>query len=194
MASALQRKATFEELYEAILALPEGITGEILMDGQIETIGRPGRPHSRFSSELLRRVRDVEDDPTSGWVFEWEREVRIALDRLVVPDLAGWRVSGDDTSFLDDTPIRRVPDWVCEVLSESMRRKDRDDKLPLYLRAGVGHVWLADAEARKVEVFVAGEDDAPVRIALATGGGVVELPPFQGCALDLARLWLPPRP
>lgn len=193
MTSAAQRKATFEELYEAIHALPEGITGEVLVDGQIETMGRPGRSHSRFSSQLLRHVRDVEDDPTSGWAFEWEREVRITLDRLVVPDLAGWRVQDEDTRFLDENPLRRVPDWACEVLSDSTRGKDRGDKLPLYLRAGVGHVWLADPEGRSVEVFVAGEDGAPIRIALATGDGVVTLPPFEACPLDLARLWLPPK-
>ena len=192
MAPAVQRKATFDELYAAIQALPEGITGEILMDGRIETMGRPGRSHSRFSARLLRRLTDLEDDPASGWVFEWEREVRITLDRLVVPDLAGWRVLDEDPSFLDENPIRRVPDWACEVLSDSTSHKDRQDKLPLYLGAGVSHVWLADPDQHRVEVFVVG-DGAPVRIALATGDGVVNLPPFLDVGFELATLWLPPK-
>lgn len=190
MAAATQRRANFDELYAAIQALPEGITGEILMDGRIETMGRPGRPHSRFSARLLRRLTDLEDDPRSGWVFEWEREVRFPRDRLLVPDLAGWRVADGETSFLDENPIGRVPDWACEVLSDSTHAKDRNEKLPMYLRAGVGHVWLADPEERRVEVYAA-SDDEPARIALATGDCVVSLPPFEAYPVDLATLWLP---
>ncbi len=110
----------------------------------------------------------------------------------MVPDLAGWRVVDDDTSFLDENPIRRVPDWACEVLSDSTRTKDRLEKLPLYLRAGVGHVWLADPEQHHVEVFVVG-DGEPVSVAPATGDAVVSLPPFLGLVLDLATLWVPPK-
>lgn len=190
MAPAAQRKATFDELYAAIRALGEGITGEILMDGRIETMGRPGRSHTRFSSRLNRRLTDLEDDRSSDWVFEWEREIRITPDRLVVPDLAGWRVLDDDPSFLDDNPIRRTPDWACEVLSDSTRDKDRLDKLPLYLRAGVSHVWLADPDERRIEVFVAG-DGEPARIAVATGDETVTLPPFADVGFDLATFWLP---
>lgn len=190
MAPAVPRKATFDELYAAIQALGEGITGEILMDGRIETMGRPGRSHSRFSARLLRRLTDLEDDRSSGWVFEWEREIRITVDRLVVPDLAGWRVLAEDTTFLDENPIRRVPYWTCEVLSDSTRNKDPLEKLPLYLRAGVSHVWLADPEQRRIEVFVVG-DGEPVRIGLATGDAIVTLPPFSDVGFDLATFWVP---
>ena len=39
---ASQRIPTFEELYLAIEALPEGVTGEVLEPGMIHTMGRPG--------------------------------------------------------------------------------------------------------------------------------------------------------
>lgn len=190
MASAAQRKATFDELYAAILALPEGITGEILTDGQIDTMGRPGRGHSRFATRLVGRLHELEDDPAGGWVFDFEREIRFGLTRLAVPDLAGWRVGGEEPTFLSENPVLRVPDWTCEVLSDSTRAKDRQEKLPLYLRCGVGYVWLADPVARQVEVFVAGPDE-PIRTAVATGGGVARLPPFEAWPIDLAVLWLP---
>lgn len=188
MRSAAQRTATFEELYAAILALPEGITGEILTDGRIETMGRPGRGHTDFSTRLVRALGELEDDAGSGWVFAWEREVRFGLTRLAVPDHSGWRVSDGDTDFLDENPVLRVPDWACEVLSESTRSKDRNEKLPLYLRAGVGHVWIADPEARRVEVFVSGSDGDPVRVAVAEGNARVVLPPFP-LELALAPFW-----
>jgi hypothetical protein len=37
-----------------------------------------------------------------------------------------------------------APDWVCEVLSPSTTKLDRAEKLPVYARRGVGHVWLVD--------------------------------------------------
>jgi Uma2 family endonuclease len=186
-----QRKADFDELYQAIRALPEGITGEILMDGRIETMGRPGEGHTRFAFRLGGKLLQFEDDPSNGWVFRPEREIRIALGRLVVPDVAGWRVHDEDTSFLDENPVTRVPDWTCEILSESTRDRDRDDKLPLYLRAGVGHVWLVDPDAQTIEGFVQGVDGKPVRVELATGSSVVKLSPFGALPLDLRPLWLP---
>jgi Uma2 family endonuclease len=187
-----QRKATFDELYAAVRALPEGITGEILTDGRIETMGRPGRGHTRFSGRLLRSLYDLEDSPSAGWVFDAGREVRVMADRLAAPDLAGWRYPAENASFLDENPIRLVPDWACEVLSDATASRDRKDKLPLYLRAGVRHVWLADPDARTVEVF-AGSDRQPQRVALARGNELAMLPPFEGYALDLRALWLPQR-
>lgn len=192
MASAAQRVATFEELYAAIAALPEGITGEVLMDGQIETMARPGNAHARFAARLHRRLLDVEDDPAAGWVFGAEREVRIALNRLVVPDLSGWRIDDGDVGFLDENPILRTPDWACEVLSDSTRRRDREHKLPLFLSAGVAHVWLADPEERRVEVFML-VNGVPVCVAVATGSEIVRLPPFESYPVDLSVLWVPER-
>lgn len=153
--------------------------------------GRPCDGHTRFAFRLGGKLLQFEDDPSNGWVFRPEREIRIALGRLVVPDVAGWRVHDEDTSFLDENPVTRVPDWTCEILSESTRDRARDDKLPLYLRAGVGHVWLVDPDAQTIEGFVQGVDGKPVRVELATGSSVVKLSPFGALPLDLRPLWLP---
>ena len=107
-----------------------------------------------------------------------------------MPDLSGWRLEADD-SFLFDNPITVVPDWACEVLSASTERKDRADKLPLYARAGIGHTWLVDPDARFIEVY-ASQERRPVQIAVARGDEHVRLPPFD-FDLDLATLWVPAR-
>ena len=94
-------------------------------------------------------------------------------DEPVVPDLAGWRVETmpelPDTAF-----IAAVTDWVCEVLSRSTEKLDRDEKLPLYAEQGGGHVWLVDPAARTLEAYTLGESGRwrevrHYRAALANG-------------------------
>lgn len=190
MAVPAERRATFEELYQAIQALPEGITGEILSDGVIETMGRPGRAHTRASKRLGAVLASMEAaDESSGWIVEPEREVRLRGTRLVVPDLAGWRIEDGDTDFLDENPILRRPDWMCEILSDSTRKKDRTEKLPLYVAAGVPHVWLVEPGPREIEVYV-GRWDVPALVA--RGDERARLPPFD-LDIDLATLWVPRR-
>lgn len=193
MASAAQRVPTFEELYAAIEALPEGITGEILEDGRIDTMGRPGRSHLRAGKRLTRMLGPIEDDDErDGWVIEVEREVRLLGTRLVVPDLVGVRIVAGDDAFLDDNPVVRCPDWVCEMLSASTEHKDRMEKLPLYSRARVPYVWLLDPDACIVEVYQE-RDGMPVQVVVARGMDVVRLPPFLEIELDLGHLWGPRR-
>ena len=189
MGRAAERLRTFDELYAVIAELPEGVTGEILHDGELETMSRPGRGHTRAGFRLAKLLGPIEDeDERDGWVFAPEREIRLLTKRLVVPDLSGFIVAGGDDAFLDENPILRRPDWACEILSQSTERKDRIDKLPLYARADVPHVWLIDAEARFIEVY-ASKDGLPVQVAVARESEVAQLPPFVGLELPLGRLW-----
>jgi Uma2 family endonuclease len=51
----------------------------------------------------------------------------------------------------DATAFELAPDWTCEVLSPSTAATDRADKMPIYAREQVGHVWLVDSLARTLE-------------------------------------------
>ena len=59
---------SFDELYERIRALPEGVTGEILEPGALRTMSRPGKAHRRASRKLLRRLEAFDaSEGGSGW-------------------------------------------------------------------------------------------------------------------------------
>lgn len=180
---------TFDELYRQIERLPEGVTGEILDPGAIRTMSRPGSGHRHAGKGLTRTLGDIDAaDGGKGWWVEIEAEIRFPLDRLCVPDLAGWRVERVP-QMPRENPIRILPDWVCEVLSPTTMQVDRHKKLPLYIAAGIAHVWLVDPDARLIEVFTPSEG-APKLVASAAEAEVVALPPF-GLEMAIERFWLP---
>lgn len=93
--------------------------------------------------------------PGGWWILD-EPELHLVELEAVVPDLAGWRVER-----MPDLPEEAFftlpPDWVCEVLSRSTERLDREEKLPLYADHGVRHAWLVDPVAQTLEVYALGE-------------------------------------
>ena len=188
MSSAALKLPSYDELRAELRALPQGTTGEILGEGWLRLMSRPGRKHRSVARQLLFALRD-RGVFGSDWVIEVEAEIDL-LGRLLVPDLAGWRLDDTETTdFLDENPITRTPDWAAEILSRSTQQGDRAIKLPLYAAAGVGHVWVISPEAQTIEVYdnTAGK---PLLVATARGEQTLILPPFAD-PWDLAPLWRP---
>lgn len=187
MPATAEKTPTFAELYAEIEALPQGVTGEILVPGTLRTMSRPARPHRRAARRLARALDAIDVNVGgSGWWIELEAEVRFG-DRLTVPDLAGWRVERLPV-FPDDNPIVVLPDWCCEVLSPTTAREDRVVKLPLYAREGVAHVWLVDPQLRTLEVYESVAGRATLT-QVAAGDDAVALAPFD-LTLALTGWWL----
>ncbi len=187
--TAALKLPTFDDLYAEIAALPEGVTGEILEAGVLRTMSRPGKRHRRAARLVLHGLGDFDANVGGrGWWIEIEPEIRLG-DRLVVPDLAGWRVERVP-ELPDENPLTLVPDWTCEVLSPSTQRDDRVLKLPLYAREGVTHVWLVDPALRAVEVYEA-ERKRPLLVQTATDDDTIVLAPFDK-PVTLTPWWLPP--
>lgn len=179
---------SFEELYEQISRLPEGLTAEILEPGIIRTMSRPGWEHRFTARRVLRSLGPFDlDDGGGGWRFEVEAELRLG-ERLVVPDVSGCRAR-DDFSFLRENPIRVVPDWACEVLSPHTAAGDRVLKLPLLARHGVPWTWLVDPIEHTVEVYET-IDGRPALTVTARDDQRPTLPPFD-VTVELAHWWLP---
>jgi Uma2 family endonuclease len=93
-----------------------------------------------------------------------------------------------DTAF-----IAAVPDWVCEVLSRSTEKLDRDEKLPLYAEQGVGHVWLVDPTARTLEAYTLGESGRWREVRHYRADERARIASFEAIELDLSLLWAGPR-
>lgn len=180
-----ERPATYRD----IEALPENMVGEIIA-GVLYAHPRPASQHAAAASvlggELHGPFRRGNGGP-GGWVILDEPELHLIED-VLVPDLAGWR--RERMPEMPHAPhFTLAPDWVCEVRSPSTGAHDRANKLPVYAREKVAHVWLVDPEEKALEVL---RLDGPTYriIAVFTGDAPVRAEPFDAIALELGALWM----
>lgn len=189
MVDPARKDRSFEELYEEIRHLPEGLTGEILEPGVVRTMSRPGKRHRHAAGSCFLGLSGVaQNHGGNGWWIEQEAEIRFPTGKLAVPDLSGWRVERVPV-LPDENPLTILPDWCCEILSPNTAKDDRRLKLPLYARSGVPWTWLVDPVLQLIEVYQT-VNGWP---ALATTAGEDEtraLPPFE-VEMSFAGWWLP---
>lgn len=174
--------------YKDVLAAPADVVAEVLF-GVLHTHPRPAIPHARVSSRLGSELDGPFDrgrGGPGGWILVDEPELHLYED-IIVPDLAGWRRERlprlPNAAFFE-----LAPDWVCEVLSPSTTKIDRSDKLTIYAREKVKHVWFIDPIARllevlrlhgpRYEIFSTHKDEESVRAE-----------PFDAVPLELGTLW-----
>lgn len=187
VAKSLPKRATYQD----VLAAPEHMIAEVL-NGELVLQPRPAIPHQRAASELGIDLGGSvgRRGPPDGWIILYEPELHLGprdeVD-ILVPDLTGWRLSRlpkvPATAF-----IELAPDWVCEILSPSTELRDRTDKLAIYARHGVDHLWLVSVRTRHVEIY---RRDGALWLLLGTahGDAKVRLAPFEEVEIELARLW-----
>lgn len=183
MATPASKRATYEDLRD----LPDYVVGEIV-NGELHISPRPALPHARAAGRIAGDLDGPFDrgrNGPGGWIILPEPELHLGPD-VVVPDIAGWRRERppDLTAAFASLP----PDWLCEVLSPGTVRFDRAEKLAVYARAGVHHVWLVDPLAQLLEVLAL--DSGTWRIiATHTGNAVIPAVPFDAIELELAAFW-----
>src|SRR5258708_37333661 len=121
-----------------------------------------------------------------GWVLLYEPELHLHGD-VLVPDYAGWRRERMP-NMPEAAAFELAPDWACEVLSPSTTATDRADKLPIYAREGVKHVWLVDPLAKTLEVLRL-EAGGWLLVTVVAGVRGVRAEPFDAIELELGALW-----
>ncbi len=186
----MAQPASREPTYEDIVALPRGVTGQILF-GVLYTSPRPAPKHAQAATTLGEELgppfKRGRGGP-GGWLILYEPEVHLNR-HIVVPDLAGWRRETMPEMPVDKAYFVLAPDWVCEVLSPSTSAIDRGDKLKIYAAEKVAHVWFVDPEALTLEVLVL--DGASYRVAeVYAANAKVRAVPFDAIELDVGLLWL----
>lgn len=174
--------------YADVLAAPRHMVAEVLF-GALHTHPRPAGPHSAASSvigvELGGPFMRGKGGP-GGWILLDEPELHLGED-IVVPDVAGWR-----RERMPKVPAAAfftlVPDWACEVLSPGTRKLDQTDKLTIYAREGVRHVWHVDPDARTL-LDMRLERERYSILATHRDDDRVRAEPFEAIELELAALW-----
>lgn len=183
---AARKRATYQDVLDA----PAHHVAEVI-DGVLYVHPRPATPHAAASSalgdELGPPFKRGRGGP-GGWIILDEPELHLGAEPdILAPDLAGWKrarmPAAPRAAF-----ITLAPDWVCEVLSPSTAATDRAEKLPVYARERVPHVWLVDPLVQTLEVLRLDGDG--YRIAgVWRGEAAVRAEPFEAIELMLGVLW-----
>ncbi|MFY0567328.1 Uma2 family endonuclease [Archangium lansingense] len=178
----------------AFQAAPAEMVAEIL-DGELYLSPRPARPHANVASRLGMVIGTpfmLGRGGPGGWVILDEPELHLGpRPDKIVPDLAGWRrerlpdaVGGDAAPAHYDL----VPDWACEVLSDRTRSRDKGQKMRIYTREGVRHLWHVDPVARTLDIFRLAEGQW-LSVQSFSGEARVRAEPFDAIELELALVW-----
>ena len=183
------KSKTSPATYEDVLALPRHVVGEILF-GVLHVNPRPAPPHAvaatALSEELGPPFQRGKGGP-GGWVLLSEPELHLGAD-IIVPDHGGWRRERMPEVPFDKAYFDLAPDWVCEVLSKSTEATDRSEKLAIYGRERVGHVWFVDPLVKTLEVLRLDGDTYRI-VGVHRDDAKVRAEPFDAIELDLATLW-----
>lgn len=131
---------------ESFLALPETVDRVELIDGEVVMSPAPTALHQLVAGRLFWHLESWARARRSFRVLNAPVDVRLAVGRIVQPDIAVW----DEPFDVRKTPISQLPLLVVEVLS-SDPQYDRLTKRLLYLQAGIAEYWIVDPEGRFVE-------------------------------------------
>lgn len=122
-----------------------------LSEGEMIMPPHPTDTHQAIVARMYRRLWSFVDQCTLGTVRFAPLPVRLWPDKIREPDVLF--VSREHADRIGEQ-FYGPPDLVMEVLSPGTWRTDRLEKMVEYAQAGVGEYWIADPEARTIEVFV----------------------------------------
>ena len=164
--------------------VPDGLRYQ-LIDGELIAMSGAILAHQMFLTQMSIPLVTQADALGIGEIIPALYDVHIDEFNTYQPDLIF--VSNARRAILQRLGAFGAPDVVVEILSDSTRRRDLRDKLPVYLRAGVLEVVIVDFETRTVAVYSDGYADAPSRVFAATD--TLTLDAMPGVAVPLEPLF-----
>lgn len=165
-------------------ALPDDKRVE-LIDGVFYDMASPSFYH-QFVGGYLYSVLLQHVMKNNGPCYPFMAPCDVQLDRdnktIVQPDV----LILCDKNKKYKNRVYGAPDFVCEVLSPSTRRKDMTLKYSKYSKAGVREYWIIDPQSEKIVVYDFEHDALPtiyaitdkVPVKIWNGECVVDFKPF----------------
>jgi Uma2 family endonuclease len=165
---------------------PPGVRLE-LVNGEIAVSPSPVPDHSYIVLTLAYVLRGHIDENELGQLFT-DVDTIFGEHDVRRPDLLFFRKSR--LHLIGEKAMEGPPDLAVEVLSPGTTRVDRRDKFKQYAEGKVRYYWIVDPKMRTIEAYrlVGGKYTGRVR---GSGSDVIELAPFRGLKIPLAKLWRP---
>lgn len=189
MSAAL--KLPMPATWDDLIAIPEHERWHEILDGELVERALPANEHGGAQGDLRGALDPFSRRPggrwPGGWWFVVDCEVMLDRHNVVRPDVMGWRrerCPDRPRGF----PMTLRPDWVCEILSPSNRRRDRVDKVAIYHRFEIPHYWIIDPESESLEVH-RWTASGWLLVLAASRGQTVRAEPFDALPLKVGRLF-----
>lgn len=159
-----------------------------LINGALIEMSGASYAHQAFLVQLIMQLAVQVESLGIGEILPAPYDVHVDQFNTYQPDLLF--VSNERRHIFnpDGSGITGAPDVVVEILSDSTRLRDLNDKLPVYAANGVREVWIVDLDAASVTVH-SGDGDmfAPVRTFAASD--TLTSDTMLGVAIDLAPIF-----
>jgi Uma2 family endonuclease len=171
-----------------LTALPDDGNTYELIEGELIVSSAPSLRHQRVIARLLHLIQNHLDENPIGEVFPTPG---VIFDRhnSVIPDLVF--VTNEQLEQVGaEAHFKLAPALAVEVVSPGREnaRRDRVKKLKVYDRFGVGEYWVADPEARTLEIYrPAG--GALALVATVSDDGEITSPLLPGFACKASRVF-----
>ena len=125
-----------------------------VIDGELHVSKAPHYLHQAIIGEVSYALRRWDSNQERGVVLAGAVLV-FAVDSGVIPDLVWISRTRLRHVLRPDGKLHAAPDLAVEVLSPGPEneRRDRETKLKLYSRYGVGEYWILDSGQRIVQVY-----------------------------------------
>ena len=157
-----------------------------LINGELIQMSGAGYSHQTFLLQLAMQLAMQVQSLGIGEVLVAPYDVHVDQFNTYQPDILF--VSSTRRSILGQSAATGAPDVVVEILSDSTRRRDLNEKLPVYAANGVREVWTVDLDAATVAIHDGdGTTLAPSRVFGASDTLTSDAMP--GVAIDLAPIF-----
>jgi Uma2 family endonuclease len=155
-----------------------------LMDGEIIDMAPIGSPHAAVVNTLMSLlVRSVAD----RGIVSVQNPVIVSSRSVPQPDLLLLRNRAD--RYFSAHPTADDVLLIVEV-SDTSLRFDRDQKIPMYGRAGIAEAWLIDVEKRCLHVFTSPDAHSGYRAqSITTFGQKIALAAWPDVVVSIADLF-----
>ena len=140
-----------EWTYEDYLRLPDDGYHYQVIKGVLHVTAAPATRHQDVVRNLLVALHLFVKERRQGKVYNSPVDVRLSEQTVVEPDIIF--IARERLSIIKESCIEGAPDLIVEILSPSNWVVDRRDKFAVYEAAGVREYWIADPDARTVEIY-----------------------------------------
>jgi Uma2 family endonuclease len=137
--------------YEHYVAIPDDGNRYEVIDGILYMTPAPNIPHQAAVTQLTRHLANCVESAGLGRVLVSPVDVELAPGTIVQPDVVV--ILNANRRAITYARVVGAPDLVIEVASPSTAGYDRRSKQDAYARAGVSEYWIADPQARTVELL-----------------------------------------